>query len=292
MKTKHNTLHRFSFFALLSLNSAPLNAMIIPSLVQLATLAVNGDPEAQYELGRRCLRKDCVQAVDLYHKAASKSARAQCDLGVCYARGTGITKDNAQAVYWFQKAANQGIAKAQYNLGVCYLHGIGTTKNIAQAVSWIQKAAEQEFAPAQKILLEGHTKAADQRNIGICYMNGSGITKNAEQGFYLLKKAAEQGDIPAKYYVGICYEHGIGADANAKEATSLYKQYLQKKNPTESCPICLETLIDMQPEQLKQSLTCECENRHIFHKTCLSQWKATSADTATLCPLCRQSLLQ
>jgi TPR repeat protein len=29
-----------------------------------------------------------------------------------------------QAVYWYQKAADQGQAKAQYNLGVMYANGV------------------------------------------------------------------------------------------------------------------------------------------------------------------------
>jgi TPR repeat protein len=34
-----------------------------------------------------------------------------------YANGKGVLKDDKQAVYWYQKAANQGQAKAQSNLG-------------------------------------------------------------------------------------------------------------------------------------------------------------------------------
>jgi TPR repeat protein len=31
-----------------------------------------------------------------------------------YANGKGVLKDAKQAVYWYQKAANQGQAEAQY----------------------------------------------------------------------------------------------------------------------------------------------------------------------------------
>jgi TPR repeat protein len=34
-----------------------------------------------------------------------------------YANDKGVLKDAKQAVYWYQKAADQGQAKAQYNLG-------------------------------------------------------------------------------------------------------------------------------------------------------------------------------
>jgi TPR repeat protein len=37
-----------------------------------------------------------------------------------YAFGKGVLKDDKQAVYWYQKAAEQGLAEAQYNLGAMY----------------------------------------------------------------------------------------------------------------------------------------------------------------------------
>ncbi len=45
---------------------------------------------------------------------------AQYNLGICYANGQGVTKDEAEAVKWYRKAAEQNHAMAQYNLGVCY----------------------------------------------------------------------------------------------------------------------------------------------------------------------------
>jgi TPR repeat protein len=36
-----------------------------------------------------------------------------------YATGKGVSKDDKQAVYWYQKAAAQENTGAQYNLGSC-----------------------------------------------------------------------------------------------------------------------------------------------------------------------------
>jgi hypothetical protein len=41
--------------------------------------------------------------------------------------GNGVTRDYAQAVEWFRKAAEQGDAMVQYNLGVCYENGNGVS---------------------------------------------------------------------------------------------------------------------------------------------------------------------
>ena len=39
--------------------------------------------------------------------------------------------------------ANQGAAYAQYNLGVMYDNGMGVPENDAEAVKWYRKAADQ-----------------------------------------------------------------------------------------------------------------------------------------------------
>ena len=81
-------------------------------------------------------------------------AKAQYNFGCCYYYGEGVTKDYSKAVYWYQKAAEQGYAVAQYNFGCCYYYGEGVTKDYNQAVYWFQKAAEQGNAAAQKKLNE------------------------------------------------------------------------------------------------------------------------------------------
>ena len=49
-------------------------------------------------------------------------------------------------------AAEQGDADAQNNLGACYYHGQGVAKDYAEAVKWYNKAAEQGDAEALKRL--------------------------------------------------------------------------------------------------------------------------------------------
>ena len=49
----------------------------------------------------------------LRQKAAQGNAKAQNDLGTKYAVGLGVPQDDAQAVVWYRKAAEQGDARAQ-----------------------------------------------------------------------------------------------------------------------------------------------------------------------------------
>ena len=70
---------------------------------------------------------------------------AQYNLGACYKNGIGVEKDPAEAVKWYRKAADQGIAKAQYNLGACYESGTGVERDPAEAARWFRMAADQGY---------------------------------------------------------------------------------------------------------------------------------------------------
>jgi S1-C subfamily serine protease len=77
-------------------------------------------------------------------KAAEQNlAHAQYGLGVCYATGQGVAKDEAEAVNWLRKAAEQNCDRAQYKLAVCYYYGQGVAKHYVEAYKWILLAAAQ-----------------------------------------------------------------------------------------------------------------------------------------------------
>jgi len=64
-------------------------------------------------------------------------------LGVMYDKGQGVTRDYAQAMLWYRKAAEQNYADAQYCLGLMYYIGQGVAQDYAQAELWYRRAAEQ-----------------------------------------------------------------------------------------------------------------------------------------------------
>ena len=59
-----------------------------------------------------------------------------------YVQGRGVRQDDAQAVQWYRKAAEQGLAEAQYNLGVMYAKGEGVRQNYKIAKEWFGKACD------------------------------------------------------------------------------------------------------------------------------------------------------
>ena len=43
----------------------------------------------------------------------SRKCLGTCKLGDCYANGSGVAKDQAEALKWYHKAADQGYEKAK-----------------------------------------------------------------------------------------------------------------------------------------------------------------------------------
>lgn len=167
-----------------------LAAIMLGSLSSAGLAKCFSGQDADIVAGRTasfCSRLDDVSArAACYRKAAEQGdADAQLLLGTMYATGTGVAKDDAQAVQWYRKAAEQRNAGAQRNLGVMYENGRGVTKDDAQAVQWYRKAADQGNAGAQV-------------NLAWMYENGLGVAKDDTQAMQWYHKAADQGHAGAK----------------------------------------------------------------------------------------------
>lgn len=73
--------------------------------------------------------------------AANGNTHAQFFLAKRLQKGEGVAVNSANAIYWYTRAAEQGIAPAQLNLGIMYLRGDGVPVDVAKARSWLEKAA-------------------------------------------------------------------------------------------------------------------------------------------------------
>jgi uncharacterized protein len=172
-------------------------------------------------------------------------ANAQHNLAYCYDRGLGIPKDEAEAVKWYRKAAEQGHPKAlealkretnadwsivglddagdlfklaeqgdvnaQYKLGSMYLNGKGVAEDATEAVKWYRKAAEQGVAIAQFLL-------------GCMYANGEGVAEDATEAVKWYRKAAEQGVAIAQCNLGLMFLNGEGVAEDDAEAVKWFKK--------------------------------------------------------------------
>ena len=89
--------------------------------------------------------KDLSQATKLFRMAANQGhAKAQYNLGLCYANGTGLAIDMVQAASWYLKAAEQGESDAQFHLGVCYGDGAGVEKNEVECYAYLNLSQKKD----------------------------------------------------------------------------------------------------------------------------------------------------
>ncbi|MCL2459301.1 MAG: sel1 repeat family protein [Desulfobulbus sp.] len=126
-----------------------------------------------------------------------------------YAAGQGVVQNNAEAVKWYSKAAQQGDVRAQYNLGSMYAIGQGVERDYAEAIKWFRMAAEQGDANAQY-------------RLGVSYDFGWGVAQNNKEAMKWYRQAAEQGVAAAQYYLGVSYANGQGVERNTIEAVKWY----------------------------------------------------------------------
>ncbi len=178
-------------------------------------LADQGLAAAQIRLGLMYangigVQKNETEAAKWYTKAAEQgNALGQALIGEMNLNGHGVPKDEAEAAKWITKAAAQGNKYAQSDLGSMYANGIGVQKNETEAVKWYTKAAEQGFAEAQF-------------NLGVMYANGEGVPKNEATAVEWYTKAAEQGHSDAQNNLGWMYKNGHGVPKDEAKALQLY----------------------------------------------------------------------
>ena len=76
--------------------------------------------------------------------AEQGQARAQNLLGTCYRSGIGgVSRDYAEALKWFRKAAEQGYGDGLANMGYMYAGGYGVPQNYILAYMYIELASTQ-----------------------------------------------------------------------------------------------------------------------------------------------------
>lgn len=147
------------------------------SIRRLKSAADQGDANAQNNLGLmyfegKGVQKDDAEAVKWWLLAADQGdAAAQYNLGYVYAyggntrqikgqlgqddygyadNGKGVPQDNAEAVKWYRKAADQGHVQAQYKLGMMYENSRSVLNDVVLAYLYYNLAAVTNSDAAEK----------------------------------------------------------------------------------------------------------------------------------------------
>jgi TPR repeat protein len=190
-------------------------------------------------LGRRRFER-CREA------AIAGDMKAQSQLGLHYENGEyDLPKDNAEAVKWYRKAAEQDYRPAQFNLGVCLQKGKGVEQNIVEAYRWFTlsrrpggpgsghfmidmshaKLKELEGQLTEQQIAEAWASAETVSNdplaqwtLGRSHASGKADGEpDFAEAVKWYRKAAEQNYLLAQIDLGVCLALGLGVEENLVE---------------------------------------------------------------------------
>lgn len=141
-------------------------------------------------------KKEYEEAKRLISEAAEAGyAPAQNELG--------NMSDDKGALFWYQKAAAQGLPQSIFNIGNIYKLGMGVQRDMEKAFQYYMEAADLDYPLA--LLTVGH-----------CYVNGEGVPADDGKAVWYYKKSAELNNPEAQLQVAISYLNGIGTKMDKK----------------------------------------------------------------------------
>jgi len=179
-------------------------------------------------------------------------AEAQMLMGQLYLKGEGVEKDVSLAIYWYEKAAEQGFTPAQFIIGSMYYEGKVTAKDYQKAWRWLSAAHQSGNLKTQVMLdnllplengdvvnitdsltiLEaaasrGEIKA--QLLLAKKQLLGIDVKQDKAKAVQAVTDLAQQGYIKAQKYLGEMYAIGDGVTQDYIEAYAWSMAYSGSK---------------------------------------------------------------
>ena len=119
------------------------------------------------------VREQVSQKFIYARRAAVKgNVRAQFDLGLMYARGEGVRKNERLAFKWFHKAARNNHVEAKFYMGLSFAQGRGVRKQTQLARYWFKQAVKAGNLKAVAFL------ASIEKKLQLSYGRGQRIGLN------------------------------------------------------------------------------------------------------------------
>lgn len=116
---------------------------IILLLAVILTMNLTANPFDNININHRQVSEQVSQKFIYARRAAVKgNARAQFDLGLMYARGEGVRRDERLAFKWFHKAARNNHVEAKFYMGLSFAQGRGVRKQTQLARYWFKQAVK------------------------------------------------------------------------------------------------------------------------------------------------------
>ena len=87
-----------------------------------------------------------MAAPQIFQRVASARAIDDLNRGNSYERGIDVVQDWKKAVFFYRRAAHEGLDIAQNNLSVCYENGDGVPQDWTMAARYYRMATRQRAA--------------------------------------------------------------------------------------------------------------------------------------------------
>ncbi|MBZ5647433.1 MAG: sel1 repeat family protein [Acidobacteriia bacterium] len=146
-------------------------------------------------------------------KSSPRTAQQMFERGMNLITGTGVNRNDIEAVNYFRRAAEAGYAPAQTVMGYLYETGTMVSSEPQMAAQWYAKSAAQNDRLAQWVL-------------GRMYLSGNGPMRDRNQAMNWLRQAAEAGDPFAALLMGEAEE-----EIEPGPAVPWYRQAAQQGLP-------------------------------------------------------------
>ena len=241
-------------------------------LIVLTFYAIQAQPQA----------KPSTDITQLRQEAERGDPAAEYELGRAFWDGRGVRENDAEAIKWFRKSAEQGCAPAQFELGMDYggreildgLFGSGPRQDLAEAVRWFRKVADKavDAGDRESQFLGRQAEFA----LGVFYLNGKGVKQDWVEGTNWMSRSAEGGSRLAMDKLSWAYFNAKGvphSDVDAYKwlhiAISLYTADGATSNlpPLRDWLPALATIAKkMSPEQIAEAQRFSQEWRTAYQK--------------------------
>ncbi|MEI3363994.1 MAG: SEL1-like repeat protein [Oscillospiraceae bacterium] len=156
-------------------------------------------------------------------KGRGRTRSAAAVWATCYEVGEGVEQSWEEAVQWYRKAAEMGLAQAQCDLAWCYEHGKGVEARNGRGVLLVSKALPSRTTPVGFSVWPTLTSY------------GRGVAQDWKEAVYWYQKAVDAGSAYAMCDLGVCYERGEGVQQDYAKAAELYRQAAEAGNPPGQC---------------------------------------------------------
>lgn len=134
---------------------APRNRLMEdPERAKICRAAENGDMEAQYQLGLiydlgKGITRDAAEATYWYRRAARNGhPEALLAIGKAFLNGDGVLQDDRIAAENFWRAAERGNPEGAYQFATMLKNGQGVAQDLPRALKYFTQAAEANYEDA------------------------------------------------------------------------------------------------------------------------------------------------